>query len=171
MCRKGSLQYVCAATFFLFFRISSQKSQSFLSCLRLINETWRIDWGTVSLCPCSAQLSVLLTQSFGHSHCSQDPGGKQSDGLGEEHIGTAVGWRQAVFYFGVSSLLGWPRRWKIRFSILTFPEWVIFQGAMQEMKMIHKGKSVLTGHRSMEARWRQIVLCSPVSPIWLSPST
>lgn len=74
------------------------------------------------------------------------PGGKQIHGLGEEHTGTAVGWRQAVFYFGVSSLLGWPRRRKIRFSILTFPEWVILQGATQEMDMIHNGKPVLAGY-------------------------
>lgn len=154
MCRKGPLQSVCAATFFLFFHISSRKCQLFLSCLCLINETWRIDWSTVSLCPWSSQLSILPTQRTGHSHCCQYTGGKQSNGLGGENIGTATGWRQAVFYFGVSSLLGWTRRWKIEFSILTFPEWVILQGAMQEMDMVLKGKPVLAGYRSMQARWR-----------------
>ena len=154
MCQKGPLQSVCADTFFLFLHISSWKSWLFLSCLYLINETRRTGWSTVSPCPCSSQRSVLPTQSPGRSRCCQYPGEKQSNGLGEEHTGTAVGWRQVVFYFGVSSLLGWPRRWKISFSILTSPEWVSLQGPAQEMGRIRKGKPVLAGYRSMQARWR-----------------
>lgn len=43
-----------------------------------------------------------------------------------------------MLYLDLSSLFGWPRRWKVRFSILTFPDWVIPQGAVQEMDVIHK---------------------------------
>lgn len=63
-----------------------------------------------------------------------------------------VGGRRAGFYFGVSGLLGWPRRWKIRFSSLAFPEWVLLQGATLEVDMICKGQPVLADYRSMKVR-------------------
>lgn len=136
-----------------FFCVSPRKKhQLFLPCLCLINETWRKGWSTLSLCLCSS-LSVSPRKAP-VTAILPIPRRRAKQWAWGEHVATAVGCRQAVFYLRVSSLLGWPRRWKISFSILPFLEWVILQRAVQEVGMILKGKAVLAGYWSMQAKWR-----------------
>lgn len=127
---------VCAAACHLFFHRSPRKSQLFLSCLCLINETLRIVWSTVSLHPC-CPLKALATATAGSSQEES-----KAMGFGRDAV---VGWRQAGFYLGISSLLGWPRRWEMDFLFWHFPNGVILQGAEQEVGVIPKGEAVLAG--------------------------
>lgn len=145
MSGKGPLQPPCAAAFFFSFINPPEKVVSLLPVPD--NRGWK----------CGLECCVLHPWATDIAPRTQEES-KAMD-LGRNT------WKQRLdgFYFGISSLLGWPRRWKIRFSALTFPEWLILQGAGQELDVLHKGKPALAGPRAVQAR-------EGTAFVWLSPS-